>query len=201
MLILVKFSKTNFCHKLASLTILMGVFRPTSAILLMLDPIAVLVVTTALRLLLLVVMMITSNHHVEASVRTLHLSILLQKSCILHLWVAVSELVLHLWLLMTVTDAALSQWILRVLLILDHRVDLVIFKLAVTRVVFRVRQRQNVATLIRVSDVDVLFDFIMVKVLIVVFLGFSDARVRYLATLRLIISRSCQVIGVVLERL
>ena len=60
-----------------SLTILMGVFRSPGTNLLLLDPIAVLVVTTALGLLMLMVMMIASNHHVEASVRTLHLCILL----------------------------------------------------------------------------------------------------------------------------
>ena len=102
---------------------------------------------------------------------------------------------------MTVTDAALRQWILGVLLILDHRVHLIIFELAITRVVLRIRQRQNVAALIRVSDVDVLLDLVVVKVLIVVFLGLSDARVGDLASLRFIISWRCQVIGMVLERL
>ena len=178
----------------------MGLFRPAGGILLVLDPFAVLVLASTVRRLLVVVNIVSYNH-VKAGVCALHLGILLQKSSILHLWVAVSKLVLNLRLLMAVTSPALCQRILGVFLILNHRVHLIIFELAVTRVVLRIRQRQNVAALVRVSDVDVLLDLVVVKVLIVVFLGLSDARVGDLASLRFIISRRCQMIGMILERL
>ena len=113
------------------------------------DLLSLLVILLVLPLLSLLLLgrlwLWVSNHDTHARICTRHLSILLKKARVLYLRVAIPELVLGLGIR--------SLFILLILVfgvffLFDHRLDLIILKLTVARVVLRVRQGQDVATLI-----------------------------------------------------
>ena len=100
-------------------------------------------------LLMVRVCRLDTHHHLTARIShsPLHLCILAEEARILHLWVAISKLVLLL-LLGSLPVLTITIHIIGILFLLDDRLNLVILELAVARVVLSVRQWQDVATLI-----------------------------------------------------
>ena len=90
-----------------------------------------------------------SDHHTKARFRALHLRILLKQASVLNLRVTVTELVLLFRFLVPVTSiATITMVIIGILFIFNHRLNFVILKLAIPRIVLGVAERQNVTALI-----------------------------------------------------
>ena len=89
--------------------------------------------------------------------------------------------VLYLWaILLEVLPLPLVRVVRRLSIVfffLHHGCDFVVFKLTVSGVIFGVADWQDVTAVLRVFDLDILFHFARVEVLIVIVLAFSHARI------------------------
>jgi len=88
--------------------------------------------------------LLTAHHHAQARVSSLHLSVLLQEARVLHLRVAVPELVFGFRLPLV----CLVGLVFRILLVFKNGLYFVVFELTVARIVLGVRQRQDMAALL-----------------------------------------------------
>ena len=68
-------------------------------------------------------------------------------------------------------------WVLTVFSLFHDGLNFIVFVLRVSRVVLGVRHGQDVATLVRVSDIDVLLNLALVEILVEVLLSLSNTTV------------------------
>lgn len=73
----------------------------------------------------------SANHHTKPSLRALHLCILLQQPRVLHFRITILKFVLLSGLPVTIACVTRLAAILSILLVLNNRLDFIVFELAV----------------------------------------------------------------------